>query len=71
MKTLAVDNGKEFADHQSIDQALGIQTYLADPYCSRHRGCNENFSVLLRQYIPNKWRMETVTEEELTLIEKD
>ena len=32
--TLTVDNGKEFADHQSIDQTLGIQTYFADPYCS-------------------------------------
>jgi hypothetical protein len=28
VKTLTVDNGKEFADHQAIDQALGIQTTL-------------------------------------------
>jgi IS30 family transposase len=28
VKTLKVDNGKEFAD-----QTLGIQTYFADPYC--------------------------------------
>jgi IS30 family transposase len=34
VKTLTVDNGKEFADHQAIDQALGIQTYFADPYSS-------------------------------------
>ena len=27
VKTLTVDNGKEFADHQAIDQTLGIQTY--------------------------------------------
>jgi IS30 family transposase len=26
--------GKEFADHQAIDQALGILTYFADPYFS-------------------------------------
>jgi len=25
VKTLTVDNGKEFADHQAIDRALGIQ----------------------------------------------
>jgi IS30 family transposase len=24
VKTLTVDNGKEFADHQAIDQSLGI-----------------------------------------------
>lgn len=69
VKTLAVDNGKEFADHQAIDQALGIQTYFTDPYCSWQRGSSENFNGLLRQYIPKKRRMETVTDEELTMIE--
>ena len=69
VKTLTVDIGKEFADHQAVDQTLGIQTYFADPYCSWQRGSNENFNGLLRQYIPKKRRMETVTEEELTMIE--
>ena len=69
VKTLTVDNGKEFADHQAIDQALSIQTYFADPYCIWQRGSNENFNGLLRQYIPKKRRMETVTDEELTMIE--
>ncbi len=32
VKTLTVDNCKEFANHQAIDQTLGIQTYFADPY---------------------------------------
>ena len=69
VKTLTVDNGKEFADHQAIDQTLSIQTYFADPYCSWQRGSNENFNGLLRQYIPKKRRMETVTDEELTMIQ--
>lgn len=69
VKTLTVDNGKEFADHQAIDRALGIQTYFADPYCSWQRGSNENFNGLLRQYIPKKRRLETVTDEELTMIQ--
>ena len=49
--------------------ADGILTYFADPYCSWQRGSNENFNGLLRQYIPKKRRMETVTDEELTMIE--
>jgi transposase, IS30 family len=69
VKTLTVDNGKEFAYHQKVDTALDIQTYFADPYCSWQRGSNENFNGLLRQYIPKKRRMETVTDEELTMIE--
>jgi IS30 family transposase len=41
VKTLTVNNGKEFADHQAIDQALGIQTYFDDPYSSWQRGSNK------------------------------
>lgn len=69
VRTLTVDNGKEFAHHLATDQALGIQTYFADPYCSWQRGSNENFNGLLRQYIPKKRRMETVTDEELNMIQ--
>jgi IS30 family transposase len=69
VKTLTVDNGKEFADHQGIDQSLGILTYFAYPYCYWKRGSNENFNGLLRQYISKKRRMETVTDEELNMIE--
>lgn len=68
VKTLTMYNGKEFADHKAIDLALGIQTYFADPYCFWQRGDNENFNVLLRQYIRKNRRMETVTDEELTMI---
>jgi IS30 family transposase len=48
VKTLTVDNGKEFADHQAIDQSLGIKSNFADPDCSWQRAINENFNGLLR-----------------------
>jgi IS30 family transposase len=32
VQTLTYDNGKEFANHASIDKALGSTTYFADPY---------------------------------------
>jgi IS30 family transposase len=69
VKTLTVDNGKEFAYHQKVDAALDMQTFFADPYCSWQRGSNENFNGLLRQYIPKKRCMQTVTDEELAMIE--
>jgi IS30 family transposase len=68
VKTLMVGKGKEFVDHHAINHRLGIQTYLADPYCSWQRGSNEKFNGLLRQYIHKKRRMETVTDEVLTMI---
>jgi len=69
VKTLTLDNGKEFSHYQQIDQALGLQTYFADPYSSWQRGSNENFIGLLRQYVPKKRALSTVTQEELTMNE--
>ena len=50
--TITADNGKEFAYHELITQALGAQVYFADPYSSWQRGLNENTNGLLRQYWP-------------------
>ena len=51
MKTITADNGKEFAYHEKITEALRATVYFfADPYCSWQRGLNENTSGLLRQY---------------------
>ena len=69
VSTLTFDNGKEFAQHAEIDQKLGSTTYFADPFCSWQRGSNENFNGLLRQYIPKKRPLSSVTDEELIMIQ--
>ena len=69
VKTLTFDNGKEFAEHQRIDNALTSTTYFADPFASWQRGSNENFNGLLRQYIPKKRPLFTVTNQELRMIQ--
>ena len=69
VKTLTFDNGKEFADHQRIDCELQSTTYFADPFASWQRGSNENFNGLLRQYIPKKRPLSTVTGEEIKMIQ--
>ena len=38
------DNGKEFAGHSTINNALWSISYFVDPYSSWHRGSNENFN---------------------------
>ena len=69
VKTLTVDNGKEFAIHKAFDHTLGIQTHFADPYCRRQRISNESLNNLLRQYTPKKQLMKTVTDEVLNMIQ--
>ena len=69
VKTLTYDNGKEFAAHIQIDQALNSTGYFARPFASWERGSNENFNGLLRQYVPKKRLMNTVDEDEITMIQ--
>jgi len=46
--TITCDNGKEFADHEGIANALGARIYFAHPYSSWERGTNENTNGLIR-----------------------
>lgn len=50
--SMTFDNGKEFAEHQKLSQALGLDVYFAEPYKSWQRGTNENTNGLLRQFFP-------------------
>ncbi len=68
--TITADNGKEFAKHTSIASQLGTEFYFAHPYSSWERGSNENANGLVRQYIPKKRLFSSVTDGELSCIEK-
>jgi IS30 family transposase len=48
---------------------LGLTAYFAAPFASWQRGSNENYNGLLRQYIPKKRHLSTVTDAELKMIE--
>lgn len=50
--TITGDNGKEFAYHTQIAEALGTAFYFAHPYSAWERGTNENTNGLIRQYFP-------------------
>jgi IS30 family transposase len=64
--TLTVDNGKEFASHQSVADALRIRIYFADPYSAWQRGLNENTNGLIRQYVPKGSEIRTLTTEQVS-----
>jgi len=50
--TITSDNGKEFAGHLKVSDALKTNFYFADPYASWQRGLNENTNGLIRQFFP-------------------
>ena len=63
--TITADNGKEFAYHEQVTEALGARVYFADPYSSWQRGLNENTNGLLREYWPKKTDFKTVSPKEV------
>lgn len=67
--TITSDNGKEFAKHELVAQALDASFYFATPYHSWERGTNENYNRLLRQYFPKKTSFEHITDEELKSVQ--
>ncbi|MCP1773488.1 IS30 family transposase [Neisseria perflava] len=54
VKTLTLDNGKEFYRHRKFADALNAQTYFCRPYHSWEKGLVENTNGLIRQYFPKQ-----------------
>lgn len=57
VNSITYDNGKEFAAHEKINQAIACDSYFAKPYHSWERGQNENANGLLRQYFPKSMNL--------------
>lgn len=62
-KTITVDNGTEFHGYRDIEEATGVLFYFAHPYHSWERGTNENTNGLIRQYLPKRKSMATLTQQ--------
>jgi transposase, IS30 family len=69
LQTITSDNGKEFANHKAIAEALSISYFFAKPYQSWQRGANENLNGLIRQYFPKKSDFKLITDEYVQEIE--
>ena len=63
--TVTFDNGKEFAHHEAVAEALDCKTYFAKPYHSWERGQNENANGLLRQYFPKSMLLTDINMEQV------
>jgi IS30 family transposase len=67
-KTLTLDNGLEFSDHERIAKSLSLRIYFAHPYSSWERGINENTNGLIRQYFPKGMDLNEVTQEQIEFV---
>jgi len=67
-RTATFDNGREFAEHERLAEAVGIQIYFAKPYCAWQRGSNENTNGLLRQYWPKGYDLTAESHREVAAV---
>ena len=68
VKTLTLDNGKEFYEYKKLEKALNVKVYFADPYCSHQRGTNEHANGMLRRYFPKGTDFSKVTNRQLQAV---
>jgi len=66
--SITADNGKEFARHEEIAQALEADFFFARPYHSWERGTNENTNGLIRQYLPKKEALDDLDDAKVDYI---
>jgi len=66
--TITSDNGREFAAHEAIAEALAADFYFAHPYHSWERGLNENTNGLVRQYFPKGSDFTMITDEQVQAV---
>lgn len=69
-RTMTLDNGKEFAEHQRLTNKLNTDVYFADPYASWQRGLNENTNGLLRQFFPKGTDFSRISRRQVARVEQ-
>jgi len=67
--TMTADNGKEFAGHKEVSEALSAEFYFATPYHSWERGLNEHTNGLVRQYFPKNMSFQDISDDDILGVE--
>jgi len=69
-KTLTLDNGKEFAEHEQLALEAALKIYFAEPYAAWQRGTNENTNGLIRQFFPKGTDLAGIPEHRFTKVQQ-
>ena len=64
-KTLAFDNGTEFAEHYRLNQQLGMQTFFCDTHSPWQKGGVENAIGRMRRNLPRKTNLAHISPEQI------
>jgi len=69
-KTLTLDNGKEFAEHEELAAEAALKIYFAKPYCAWQRGANEHANGLIRQFFPKRTELAKIPKHRFVKVQQ-
>jgi len=64
-RTITHDNGGEFAGHEAVTDAIGLNAYFCDPHSPWQRGSIENANGRLRRDLPRKTTLADYTDADI------
>src|SRR3569833_4414702 len=70
LQSITADNGTEFQSYKKIEAKLGAPVYFANPHHAWERGTNENTNGLIRQYLPKRSNLSSLTQLQCSAIAK-
>lgn len=68
VRTITADNGTEFHAYKDIEAQSGARFFFATPHHSWERGTSENTNGLIRQYLPKRTSMASVSQDRCDII---
>jgi IS30 family transposase len=69
-KSLTLDNGKEFAEHEQLEVEAALRIFFAKPYSAWQRGTNENTNGLIRQFFPKGTDLASIPEHRFNKVQQ-
>ena len=71
IRTLTMDNGREFCNHKRFGEVLGAKTYFTNPHSPWEKGLIENTNLLIRQYLPKGTDFNSISDDELKSVQDE
>jgi IS30 family transposase len=67
-RSIAFDNGTEFASHHRLRATLGLPTFFCDPHSPWQKGGVENAIGRMRRYLPRKTNLDTLSPSQINAL---